>query len=294
MPHPAPEIAAFVRVVELGSFASVASDTGYTSSGVSRMVTRLEENFGTKLFFRSTRQLSLTPDGEAFLPRARSILDAIEAAGADLSDAAETPRGHIRLNCGTAFANHKLAPRLADFATRYPHISLSISVTDQRVDPVARQADVTIRVGDLADSTLIAIPLGSVARVIAASPAYLAKHGEPQIARHLLKHNCLLLNGFPHQAAWPFLEKGQPITVSVKGTLTSDSAETLLHAAISGAGIIRLGDFLGADALASGQLVPILTRTHDPVRQPITALVPPGRHSVPRVRALLNFLKANV
>lgn len=126
----APEIAAFVRVVERGSFAAVAADTGYTSSGVSRMVSRLETTLGTRLLFRSTRQLSLTPEGEAFLPRAKSILEAIEVAGAELSAVATTPRGHVRLNCGTAFANHKLAPLLAKFARSYPEISLDISVTD--------------------------------------------------------------------------------------------------------------------------------------------------------------------
>lgn len=292
MPQLAPEIATFVHVVDRGSFAAVATETGYTSSGVSRAITRLEESLGSKLFFRSTRQLSLTPEGEAFLPRARSILEAIEVASAELSDVSKAPRGPIRLNCGTAFANHKLAPLLPSFAALYPHISLDIQVTDHRIDPVANQADVTIRVGDLADSSLVAIPLGTVARVIAASPDYLARHGEPQTGQDLQAHNCLLLQGFPQQAMWPFREKGKPIKVSVKGNVTSDSAETLLHAALSGAGIIRLGDFLGADALASGRLVPILTKTHDPTEQPITALVQSGRQSVPRVRALLDFLKS--
>ena len=294
MSHLAPEIDAFVRVVERGSFVSVASDMGYTSSGISRMITRLEENIGTKLLFRSTRSLSLTPEGEAFLPRARSILETLEIAGAELSDASTAPRGHIRLNCGSAFANHKLAPQLTKFRELYPHISLDIAVTDQRVDPVYDQADVTVRVGDLDDSSLIAIHLGTVVRVIAASPEYLAQHGEPQTAQDLRQHNCLLLNGFPHQAAWPFQENGQSIKINVKGQLTSDSAETLLQAALSGAGIIRLGDFLGARSLASGRLVPILTKTHDPSEQPITALIQPGRQSVPRVRALLKFLKSDI
>ncbi len=293
MPHLAPEIAAFVNVVERGSFAAVAHETGYTSSGVSRMITRLEDNIGAKLFFRSTRLLSLTPEGETFLPRARSILESVEAASGELSDVAETPRGHIRLNCGTAFANHKLAPLLAEFTTLYPHITLNISVTDQRVDPVAERSDVTVRVGELTDSSLIAIPLGTVGRVIAASPAYLAEHGEPQTAKDLLQHNCLLLNGFPHQATWSFREDGRSTKVSVKGNLMSDSAETILHAALSGAGIIRLGDFLGADALASGLLVPLLTKIHDPVEQPITALIQDGRQSIPRIRALVDFLKSN-
>ena len=292
MSHLAPEIAAFVQVVERGAFAAVASDKGYTSSGVSRMISRLEDNLGSKLLFRSTRQLSLTPEGETFLPRARSILEAIEIASDELSDGGAAPRGHIRLNCGTAFANHKLAPVLPEFSAHHPHISLDIAVTDQRIDPVAGQTDVTIRVGDLADSSLVAVPLGTVARIIAASPAYLAEHGEPTAARDLLDHNCLLLSGFPHQATWPFREGGNPIKISVKGNLTSDSAETLLHAALAGAGVIRLGDFLGEQALATCQLVPILNEIHDPVEQPITALVQPGRQSVPRIRALLDFLKS--
>ncbi|SMP09803.1 LysR family transcriptional regulator [Shimia sagamensis] len=292
MSHLAPEIAAFIRVVERGTFVSVATDTGYTSSGISRMITRLEENLGTKLFFRSTRRLSLTPEGEAFLPRARSILETIEIASAEFSDASANPHGHIRLNCGSAFANHKLAPQLTKFSELYPHISLDISVTDQRVDPVSDQADVTVRVGDLDDSSLIAIPMGTVSRVIAASPGYLAQYGEPQTAQDLRNHNCLLLNGFPHQAAWPFHENGQAMRVQVKGRLTSDNVETLLHAAVSGAGIIRLGDFLGASSLASGQLVPILTKVHDTTEQPLTALIQPGRQLVSRVRALLEFLKS--
>lgn len=292
MPHLAPEIAAFVQVVERGSFAAVASETGYTSSGISRMISRLEDHLGAKLFFRSTRQLSLTPEGETFLPRARSILEAIEIASGELLDVAAAPRGHIRLNCGTAFANHKLAPVLPEFAELYPHISLDIAVTDQRIDPVAGQADVTIRVGELADSSLVAVPLGIVARIIAASPAYLAARGEPKTAHDLLNHNCLLLSGFPHQANWPFREDGKAMMIAVRGRFTSDSAETLLHAALAGAGIIRLGDFLGEQALATGQLVPILTETHDPVEQPITALVQTGRQSVPRIRALLDFLKS--
>ena len=172
-------------------------------------------------------------------------------------------------------------------------ISLGISVTDHRVDPVADQADITIRVGDLADSTLVAVPLGSVSRVIAASPAYLAAHGEPKTPQELIQHECLLLRGFPQQAIWPFRENGKPVSVKVRGQLASDSAETLLRAAVSGAGIIRLGDFLGAEALASGQLVPLLTRFHETGRQPITALVQPGRQSLPRIRAILGFLKSH-
>ncbi|WP_227272410.1 LysR family transcriptional regulator [Roseobacter weihaiensis] len=290
----APEIDAFVRVVERGSFAAVATEKGYTASGVSRMISRLENSLGAKLLFRSTRKLSLTPEGEAFLPHAQRILEAIELAGAELSNSTGSPRGHIRINCGTAFANHKLAPILPEFAKTHPNVSLDVAVTDQRVDPVSSQADVTIRVGDLVDSGLVAIPLGHVARIIAASPDYISMRGMPREASDLLNHNCLLLRGFPNQASWPFVENGKHIKVTVAGTITSDSAETLLCAAVAGTGIIRLGDFLGAEALASCQLCSILTDTHIRSEQPINALVQPGRQSLPRVRALLDFLKSKI
>lgn len=290
----APEISTFVRVIERGSFAAVATEKGYTASGVSRMISRLEQSLGTKLLFRSTRQLSLTPEGEAFLPHARRIMETIEQAAAELSKSTGSPKGHIRINCGTAFASYKLAPMLPEFTRCYPDISLDVAVTDQRVNPVSSQADITIRVGALADSGLISIPMGSVVRIIAASPAYIEQHGMPRKAAHLKDHNCLLLRGFPDQAFWPFSENGKQIKVPVSGSIVSDSAETLLRAAIAGAGIIRLGDFLGAEALKSGQLCPILTDTHVASKQPITCLVQPGRKTLPTVRAFLDFLRLNI
>ncbi|MEM8836828.1 MAG: LysR family transcriptional regulator [Pseudomonadota bacterium] len=292
--HLAPEIATFVRVVDLGSFAAVADEANVTSSGTSRAISRLEASLGAKLLHRTTRRLSLTSEGEAFLSHARAILATLEAAETDLSHAADHPRGHLRINCGTAFANHKLAPALPDFQKAYPEISVDLSVSDHRIDPLTEHADITIRVGALSDSDLIAVSLGTVSRVIAASPDYLAEHGTPDTPHDLEKHNCLLLSSFPHQATWPFIEDGVPTDIVVNGTFTSDSAETLLNAAISGAGIVRLGDFLGAKALSSGELVPLLTDTHVTNEQPITALVLPGRQTIPRVRAMLDFLKDRV
>ena len=290
--HLTPDIAIFIRVLELGSFVAAANETGYTSSGVSRMISRLEHSLEAKLLYRSTRQLSLTPEGEAFVIHARNILSSVETAEAEISTTAEHPRGHLRINCGTAYANHKLTPVLPEFSNLYPDITIDVSVSDRRINPITEQADITIRVGALLDSDLVAIPLGSVKRIIAASPGYISKHGAPEQPCDLAKHSCLLLSGFPYQANWPFVLKGERIDIAVKGRMTSDSAEALLRAAVAGLGIIRLGDFLGAEALASKQLVPVLDDYHVQDPQPISALIPSGRQSVPRVRALLDFLKA--
>lgn len=289
----APDISIFVRVIEQGSFAAVADETGYTSSGVSRMISRLEDSLGVKLLHRSTRRLSLTPEGESFLPYARDILATLETAAVDLSKTSGRPRGHLRVNSGTAFAHHKLAPILPILLARYPELTVEVSVSDRRIDPISEQVDIAIRVGRLADSDLVGIKLGTVRRIIAASPQYIEANGRPARPRDLTDHNCLLLSGFPKQAHWPFFDGASRTDVKVGGSVSSDSAETLLHAAIAGAGIIRLGDFLGTEALATGQLVPLLEECHDDDPQTITALVSPDRQSIPRVRAFMDFLKAH-
>lgn len=287
-----PDIAIFVRVLELGTFAAVAEESGLTSSGVSRVISRLEDRLRVKLLHRSTRRLVLTPEGETFLGYARDMLSLAEAAEADVSRTHGRPRGHLRINCGTAFASHKLSPILPRLIERYPEITLDLSVSDRRIDPIAEQIDVTIRVGPLIDSDLIAIRIGTVERIIAASPGYLAARGTPETAQDLEQHNCLLLRGFSRQALWPIYQDGNSVEVAVTGSVTSDSADSLLRMAIASAGIIRLGDFLGEEALAAGQLIPLLEDRHDPDPQPITALVTPGRQYIPRVRAFIEFLKA--
>jgi DNA-binding transcriptional LysR family regulator len=288
------DIECFVRTVDLGSFAAVGIEIGLTPSGVSRIVTRLEDRLGVKLIHRTTRRLALTPEGETFLPHARGILSAVEVAHAAVASTHGRARGHIRLNSGTAFAKHRLARLLPDFVAQYPDITIDLSVSDQRIDPISERVDVTIRVGPLADSELIAVRLGEVRRVIAASPHYLAMHGTPHKPADLLRHNCLLLSGFSRLSRWPLFENGKRVLIAAKGNVTSDSAELLLDLALAGIGILRLGDFLGESALAQGQLIPLLADCHDDDPQPITALLLPDRQSIPRVRALVDFLKARL
>lgn len=288
------DIGCFVRTVDLGSFAAVGIEIGLTPSGVSRIVTRLEDRLGVKLIHRTTRRLALTPEGETFLAHARGILSAVEVAQAAIASTHGRARGHVRLNSGTAFAKHRLARLLPDFIAQYPDITIDLSVSDQRIDPISERVDVTIRVGPLADSELIAVRLGEVRRVIAASPRYLAVHGTPRKPADLLQHNCLLLSGFARLSQWPLFENGKRVLIAAKGNVTSDSAELLLDLALAGIGILRLGDFLGEAALAQGQLIPLLADCHDDDPQPITALLLPDRQSIPRVRALVDFLKARL
>ena len=290
--HPMSDIALFVRTVDLATFAAVGAEAGLTASGVSRVVTRLERRLGAKLLHRTTRRMVLTQEGETFLTHARGILAAVEAAEADVASTFGRPRGHVRVNAGTAFARHRLAPLLPLFMQRYPDITVDLFVHDQRIDPITDQIDITVRVGPLSDGALIAVRLGEVKRIIAASPHYLERHGTPRQAADLMQHNCLLLSGFSRLAQWPMFEGGKRVMMAVKGSISSDSADVLLDLALVGAGLVRLGDFLGEAALSEGRLIPVLAQCHDPDPQPITVLILPGRQTIPRVRAFVDFLKS--
>ncbi len=285
------DLETFVRTVDLGSFAAVAEERGLTPSAVSKIISRIEDRLGVKLLHRTTRRLVLTQEGETYVVHARRILAAIEAAEAEVTSSRGRPRGHIRVNTGTAFAKHRLIPLLPAFTERYPEITIDLSVSDRRIDAIAEQIDITVRVGPLGDSPLIARRIGTVHRIITASPEYLARLGTPQSIEDLGQHNCLVLAGFARLAEWPLRDAaGERRLVRVKGSLTCDSADALLDLAVRGYGIVRLGDFLGEEGLVDGRLVRVLDHCHDSDPQPITALMLPGRQSLPRVRAFVEYL----
>ena len=286
------DIAVFVRTIDLGTFAAAGLEAGLSASAVARIVSRLEARLGIKLLARTTRRLTLTQEGEIYLAHARAIVAAIEVAAAEAGAGQSSPSGLLRMNTGSAFARYKLAALLPEFQARYPDISLDLTVSDLRGDPSVDQVDITIRVGPLSDSSLVLVPLGSVGRIIAASPDYLARHGTPQQPSDLLAHNCLLLSGFARLAQWPMIQGGKRILLPVKGNVTCDSVDVLLDLTLAGIGITRFGDFLAERAIAEGQLIALLVDCHDPDPTPISALILSGRQNIPRVRAMINFLRA--
>jgi DNA-binding transcriptional LysR family regulator len=286
----AADIATFVRVADAGSFAAVAAETGLTPSGVSKIVSRLEDRLGVKLMHRTTRRLSLTPEGETMLARGRDILASIEAAEAEVTAARGKPKGLIRVNTGTAFARHRLAPVLPEFHARYPDIRLEIAIADMRVDLAAQQVDVSIRIGPPGETEYIVRPIGFMRRMICASPAYLARHGTPRHPEELAKHNCLVLTGLARLAEWPFEVDGRSILMKVNGSVTCDSAELIREMVLQGLGIARFGDFIADDALADGRLVPLLVESNRNGPQQINALIQPARRMLPRIRAFTDFL----
>ena len=277
----------FVRVVERQGFAAASTGLGITPSAVSKLVTRLEDRLGVRLLHRTTRRLSLTPEGETYHLRARDILAAIDEAEAEVSRAGRRPRGRLRVTCFSAFALHHLMPALPDFLAGFPEVDLEFMVTDRVVDLLAENADVGIRSGAVDDPSLVTRKIAEIRRGLFAAPEYLARCGVPRTPEDLRDHHCIVL---PFSERWPFEESGQVRAIDVKSRVRVDSGEVALRLAISGGGIVRIGDLLAADPVRQGRLEPVLIETFAADRLPLYAVYPHGRHRMPKVRAFLDFL----
>jgi DNA-binding transcriptional LysR family regulator len=286
-------MASFVRSVELGGFSAAARELGMTPSALSKLVTRLEDRLGVRLLNRTTRKLALTPEGGAYFARCQHIISEIEEAEAELTRFRDRPRGLLRVSVGTAFGMHQLVPAVPRFFERYPEIRLELSVSDRRIDMMEEGADLAIRIGSMADSSLVARKICDLERTICASPAYLERNGTPRVPEDLVRHNCLYLSSMPELARWPFDTDTGPRIVEASGSVGSDSAETLLQLAVMGVGIIRLADIIVGAEIARGTLVPILVDCHHVEPLPMYVVYPQGRHRSPKVVAMVDFLIEN-
>jgi DNA-binding transcriptional LysR family regulator len=285
----ASDLRVFVRVMDRGSFSSAAKDLGLTPSAVSKLVSRLEDRLGVRLLERSTRRLALTPEGETFLARARRIVADIDEAEAEVMQARGAPRGRLRINSGTAFGLHQLAPALADFLARYPEIDLELSITDRLVDLIEEQADIAVRSGHIPEGPFVQRKIADLQRVICAAPSYLKRRGTPTVAADLQKRDCILVAGAGLNR-WPFTTRSGIDVVEVRPRVMTDDAEAALRLAIEGAGIIRLSDVIVGGPLRDGQLVALLTDIHHVEPFPLAAIYPAGRQRLPRVAVFIEFL----
>jgi DNA-binding transcriptional LysR family regulator len=284
------DLRVFVRVMDRGSFSSAAKDLGLTPSAVSKLVSRLEDRLGVRLLERSTRRLALTAEGETFLARARRIVADIEEAEAEVARARGAPRGKLRINSGTAFGLHQLAPALADFLGRYPEIDIELSITDRLVDLIEEQADIAVRSGHIPEGPFVQRKIADLERVICAAPAYLARRGTPRVATDLKDHDCIVVAG-PGLNRWPFKTRSGIDVFDVRPRVSTDDAEAALRLAIEGAGIIRLSDVIVGGPLRDGKLVALLTDIHHVEPFPLAAFYPAGRHRLPRVAVFIEFLQ---
>lgn len=284
---------AFVAVIDTGSFSNAAERLGQTPSGVSRTISRLEDQLGMTLMRRTTRRLQLTDEGSWLLGRARSLLTELANTEQEAQARRSQPAGLVRVNAATPALDHLLAPLVPDFLEAYPLVQLELVSGETYVDLIEERADLGIRIGALPDSTLNARRLGASRLRVLAAPGYLDKHGTPQDVGALTSHRTL---GFAAPASlntWPLAHAGgEGWTVSPQ--VLASSGETVRHLALCGAGVASLSDFLTRADVAAGRLVPVLESATLPWTQPVWAVFYKQGSLAPRVAALVDFLAARL
>ena len=290
MANSAAEMTVFARAVERGSFAAVADDLGLSPSAVSKLITRLELRLGVRLLIRTTRRLALTAEGELFLDRSRKILDAIEAAEAEIAFARRGAQGHLRVHAFPTFAVDHLSVALPTFFARYPRVTFEFSVTNREINLIDDNVDIALQVGRLGRSSFVARKIADLTQIVCASPAYLARYGRPAHPSDLAQHGCLTLSHMADSRIWQFATRGEAVRVDVGGQAAADSAHMLLNLAIAGAGIIRFGDIIVSQAIRDGLLVPLLEDWQEPGSFPMWVVHQAGRQRVPRIKAFIDFL----
>lgn len=286
-------LALFAAVVEHGSFSAAGRALDMSPSAVSRAIDRIEMRLGVRLLLRSTRALSLTAEGQAYLQTARRILADLDDSEQQIADQG-APRGRLRISAALSHGRLCVVPLLGEFAALYPHILIDIALTDALVDVAGGQADVAVRFGPLADSSLTARKLGETGRVIVASPDYLGAHGAPQVPEDLHRFNCLNFNFRRAEPVWPFRREGRDFALTVKGSIEANNGETLGQLAAAGVGIARVGSFSVAEEIASGRLVPILEEFNPGDVEQIHAVFVGGASTPARVRVFVDFLAARL
>lgn len=279
----------FVRVAEMGSFSAVAQQKGIARSIVTRQVAQLENSLGVKLMTRSTRRLTLTTAGTTYLEKCRTILDLVEAAETDLSEANQAPRGAVRLTLPLSYGLKRLAPLLLDFAQRYSEVKLDMIYTDRHVNLIEEGIDLGIRITRKLTGTDVVRKLGAAKIRIVASPEYLERHGYPQHPSELAQHECLSysMNGGPE--SWQFEVDGYLIDYPIRTRIQANNGNVLSDAAIAGLGITCQPDFIVDESIAQGRLQIILDAYPVP-EIGIYAILPSNRQIPYRVRVLLDFL----
>ncbi len=280
----------FVAVAETGSFTAAALKLGTSSGQASKLVSRLEAELDVRLLNRTTRAVSPTEAGQAYLERLRPLLEEFDSLDLSIRNSSQAPRGRLRLTAPMTFGAMELAPALNDFALKYSEIELDVSFTDRLVNLVDEGFDMAVRVGRPASSSLIARKLCQVRIFPVASPDYLAEHGVPALPADLAKHECILDTNLQDPNRWPLRDSDKDLAaVPVKGRLRYSNAEACLGAAEAGLGLAFVPSFVSGPAIAAGKVKPVLMQ-FEPAPLGVHTLYPHNRHLAAKVRVLVDFL----
>ncbi|WP_297892224.1 LysR family transcriptional regulator [Shewanella sp.] len=282
-------ISEFVAVAETESFTLASQRLNISIAHVSRQIAALENRLGTKLFYRTTRKVSLTEEGTIYYRHCRQLQTGLEEAERAISNLKDSPQGLVKLTAPVAYGEKFIMPLLNDFMVQYPSIEFSVDLTNRTLDLIEGGYDLAIRLGKLADSSLMAKPLSSRTHYVAASPSYVEKYGQPHTLSELSQHNCLIGN----HNYWRFVENGRERNIKVRGNLNCNSGYALRDAALKGIGIVQLPDYYIEEDIQAGRLLSFLD-SHREAKEGIWALYPQNRHLSAKVRVLVDYLAENL
>src|SRR5690606_13820091 len=285
------DLGLFLRVLDLGSISAAARSLDLSPAVASQRLKRLERELGVRLLHRTTRRLHPTPEGVALAEQGRELVEDLEALTGSLRRSATEVSGTLRVTTSASFGRLYVSPLLPEFLLAHPRLRISIDLSDQTRDLVSAGFDLAIRIGALADSTLVARKLASNRRVLCASPGYLRRHGAPRTPGDLARHECILLSGSQgRQDTWRLRDRaGHETAVRVQGRLESNFGEVVRDAAVAGLGIALHSTWHVCEDLHAGRLQAVLP-DYAIADGGIYALMPQRRLVPPRVRVFTDFL----
>jgi DNA-binding transcriptional LysR family regulator len=281
-------MSAFLAAVEAGSLSGASRKLGMPLATLSRKVSELETHLRTRLVTRTSRRLILTDAGRSYVAACKRILDDVREAERAAAGEYSAPRGELIITAPIVFGRLHVLPVLLEFLNTYPEIDVRLTLADHVVNLQEDHVDLAVRIGELPDSSLVAMRVGSIGRVVCGSPAYFAERGTPKRPNELSKHDCITFNGLTSPEAWIFLSGKGTISVAVHSRLIVNTAEAAIDAAITGLGITRVLSYQVADALRTGALL-LALREFEPPPVPVS-LVHAGQGRLAlKLRAILDF-----
>jgi DNA-binding transcriptional LysR family regulator len=280
---------AFIAVADLGGFAPAARKLGLSPSGVTRLIAALEERLGARLLQRTTRSVALTDAGARYLERARRILADVEEAEASIQDERTRPSGRLVVSAPIGFGRLHVSPVMSEYLKRHAEVSGELRLTDRMVNLVEDGVDLAVRIGHLADSSLVARHVGEMRRIVVASPGYLKTHGEPKTPEAVVSHQTIQFGGAAASPDWRFVRDGNEVRITPEPRLTTNSSDAAIGYAVRGGGLTRVLAYQAADAIKAGQLK-ILLAKFEPPALPIHIVYPTSRLLSAKVRAFIDLV----
>jgi DNA-binding transcriptional LysR family regulator len=280
---------AFVAVADLQGFAPAARKLGLSPSGVTRLIAALEERLGARLLQRTTRKVALTDVGSRYLERARRILADVEEAEGSAQAERTRPSGRLVVSAPLGFGRHHVSPVMMAYLTRYPEVSCELRLADRMINLVEDGVDAAIRIGHLADSTLVARQVGEMRRIVVASGKYLKEHGEPAAPEAVASHQTIQFGTTAAQPEWRFVEDGRDIGIACTPRFITNSSDAAIQYAEQGGGLTRVMFYQAADALKAGRLRIVLEKFEQPPL-PIHIVYPTSRLLSAKVRTFVDLV----